>query len=194
MAAQISVKQYRMSVKEYLNMLLTHYKKYWKYYSIPVVGLLLIQTVIRIDINYTDSLPNSAFITVKGWKSGLKAGDYVAYRYPSDDPVSLFRKGDHMVKIIGGVGGDIVKRDDAGNYTILRLNDSDAFKQLGGYNVGFPKPFSKSGRPLIPSELGLIPEGKYYVFAPHKDSLDSRYAVVGLIGEDAFIGRTFPIF
>lgn len=194
MTILISAKPYRMSVKEYLSMLLTHYKKYWKYYSIPVAGLLLIQTVIRIDINYTDSLPNTAFITVKGWKSGLKAGDYVAYRYPSDDPVSLFRKGDHMVKIIAGVGGDLIKREDAGNYSIHRADDSEAFKQLGGHNVGVPKPYSKSGRPLTPSAVGIIPEGKYYVFAPHKDSLDSRYAVVGLIGEDAFIGKTFPIF
>ena len=42
--------------------------------------------------------------------------------------------------------------------------------------------------------VGVIPAGHYYVYAPHKDSLDSRYALVGWISEEEIIGRTFSLF
>ena len=52
---------------------------------------------------------DSVFITVKGWKSGLGRGDYVAYKFPTENPASPFRKGDHMVKLVLGTHGDEVK-------------------------------------------------------------------------------------
>jgi len=41
---------------------------------------------------------------------------------------------------------------------------------------------------------GVIPEGHYYMYAPHPDSLDSRYSMVGLIGQPLILGKTIPIF
>ncbi len=185
----------RLSPSEYVALCVTHFKRWWMHYTLPVAVVLVLSLFIRIDVNYTDSLPDHVFVTVKGWKTGLKHGDYVTYKFPTENHVSPFRKGAHMVKIVGGVAGDTVKRLDSGEYVVLRADASDALKQLGGVPMGVAKPYSRSNKPLESGPVGVIPEGSYYVFAPHKDSLDSRYAMVGWISSDTdILGRTFPLF
>jgi len=190
----IAVQERRLSVREYLALWGTHYKKYWKYYLVGFGSLVLLQTVFRIDINYTNSLPDHVYITIKGYKSNIKTGDYVAYKFPTDSPITLFRKGDHMVKIIAGVEGDEVRRDENGNFSILRKTDSQAMHAMGGFSAGKAKPTSREGRPLTPGPTGTIPAGHYYVYAPNPDSLDSRYSLVSWINDDDIIGKTYPLF
>lgn len=185
----------RLSLPEYLALCRAHFLRYWKHYTIPLVVVFLLQFVIRIDVNYTDSLPDHVFITVKGWKTDLKHGDYVTYHFPTENPISPFRKGDHMVKIVGGVAGDQVRMDGNRNFTIVAPGTSEALANLlGGSSMGTAKTISRAGKPLEAGPVGLIPEGAYYVFAPHKDSLDSRYAMVGWVTEKDIIGRTFSLF
>ncbi len=184
----------RLSVSEYLVLCGMHFRRYWLQYSFPVMMMFILQIFIRIDVNYTDSLPDHLFITVKGWKSGLTRGDYVAYTFPTDNAVSIFRKGDHMVKIVGGVGGDRVERQESGAFVVIPAGTSPARQALGGINYGVAKSYSRTGQRLEPGPVGVIPVGSYYVFAPHKDSLDSRYAIVGWITDEHIIGRIFPIF
>lgn len=190
----IAAQTRRLTVKEYVSLWGTHYKKFWKYYLVGFGGLILLQTVFRIDVNYTNSLPDHVYITIKGYKSDIKTGDYIAYRFPSDSPITLFRKGDHMVKIVAGVEGDEVRRDENGNVAILRKTDSPAMHAMGGFSAGKAKPTSRQGRPLTPGPSGVIPPGHYYVYAPNPDSLDSRYSLVGFLTDDDIIGKTYPIF
>ncbi len=185
----------RLTLPEYLALCKAHIHRYWKHYTIPLLVVFLLQLVVRIDVNYTESLPDHVFITVKGWKSELKRGDYVAYHFPSESSVSPFRKGDHMVKIIGGVAGDEVRMDAQRNFTIVSPDASTALVSVvGGSSMGTAKSYSRAGKLLEPGPVGVIPEGAYYVFAPHKDSLDSRYAIVGWVKTDDLIGRTFSLF
>ena len=184
----------RLSLPDYLDLCMTHFRRYWKHYLIPVVAVFLLQFVIRIDINYTESLPDHVFITVKGWKTGLKRGDYVAYAFPSENPVSPFRKGDHMVKIIGGVAGDLVVMKENRYFEIIQPGRDEIVKVLGGSTLGMAKTLSRTGKPLDAGPVGVIPEGRFYVYAPHKDSLDSRYAMVGWITDQDILGRTFSLF
>lgn len=184
----------RLTLPEYMNLCVTHFRHYWKHYLIPLVAVFLLQIVIRIDVNYTESLPDHVFITVKGWKTGLKRGDYVAYAFPSENPISPFRKGDHMVKIIGGVAGDQVVMKVNRGYEIIHPGGEEMAKVLGGNSMGIAKTLSRAGKPLEAGPVGVIPDGRFYVFAPHTDSLDSRYAMVGWISTDDIIGRTFSLF
>ena len=185
----------RLSPREYLNLCTQHFKIYWKRYTAPVVVLVVMQLFIRVDVNYTESLPDHVFITVKGWKTGLTYGDYVAYKFPTNSNLTLFRKGDHMVKIVIGKPGDEVKVDDQRYVKIIRADRRSAVSSfLEGTSAGLSKPISKAGKPLEAIHPGVIPEGRFYAYAPHPDSLDSRYALVGLISDDEVIGRTFPIF
>lgn len=186
----------RLTAKEYLDLCARNFKDNWKYYVLPVAGVLLLQTVVRLEVNYTESLPDHVFITIKGWKSGLKAGDYVAYHFPTENPYSPFRKGDHMVKLVGGVEGDVVKMSPDRYFSILKAGEPGATANVPGAKGthGMAKERSMRGYPLEPGPVGLIPKDAFYVFAPHPDSLDSRYAMVGWIKKNDIIGRTFPIF
>lgn len=190
----IAAQTRRLTVKEYVALWGAHYKKFWKYYLVGFGGLILLQTVFRIDVNYTNSLPDHVYITIKGYKSDIKTGDYIAYRFPTDSPITLFRKGDHMVKIVAGLEGDEVRRDENGNVAILRKTDSPAMHAMGGFSAGKAKPTSRQGWPLTPGPSGVIPPGHYYVYAPNPDSLDSRYSLVGFLTDDDIIGKTYPIF
>ena len=204
MAATLAQKGKRLSPKEYLDLCFQHFKVYWKRYTAPVVVLVIMQLFIRVDVNYTESLPDHVFITVKGWKSGVTYGDYVAYKFPVDSDLTLFRKGDHMVKIVLGKPGDQVVVNSQGAIRIVRkgstvVGNPEEVKETMNFEflgtpAGTAKPVSKAGKPLKAIESMVIPEGFFYAYAPHPDSLDSRYAFVGLISDDEVIGRTFPIF
>jgi conjugal transfer pilin signal peptidase TrbI len=41
---------------------------------------------------------------------------------------------------------------------------------------------------------GVIPANHFYVYAPHKDSLDSRFALTGWIPLERVSGRAIPLF
>ncbi len=191
-----SDKRKRLSVTQYIELCRKHFVENWKKYSIPPIAVIALSFFFRIDINYTQSLPDHVFITVKGWKSGLKRGDYVAYKFPTEDPYSPFRKGDHMVKIIGGVAGDIVAMNSSRGFSVASPGSSGHLALIPGNDatLGVAKTHSKAGKPLSAGPVGEIPLGHYYVFAPHPDSLDSRYAMVGWISESDILGRTFSIF
>jgi conjugal transfer pilin signal peptidase TrbI len=186
----------RLSIPEYAALCWQGYLRHWKAYTLPLAGVCLLSLFIRIDINYTESLPHHVFVTVKGWTSGLKRGDYVAYRFPTENPVSPYRKGARMVKIVGGVAGDEVQMDNARVFSIVRPGDEadTFFAIMGGHGMGIAKEVSRRGLPLEPGPVGIIPEGAIYIFTPHQDSLDSRYAMVGWIQEKDIIGRTFALF
>lgn len=185
----------RLPLPEYLALCGRHFMRYWKQYTIPLVAVAVLQAFIRIDVNYTQSLPDHVFITVKGWKSGLKRGDYVAYGFPAANGDAVqFHRGDHMVKIIGGVAGDVVSMDEQRQFRIAEAGiDKQRLAALGASAVGIAKPVSRAGNRLEPGPVGVIPPGAYYVYAPHVDSLDSRYGAVGWITDREIIGRTFPI-
>lgn len=183
----------RLSIPAYAALCLREMRTHWRQMFLPIAVVLVLQIFVRLDVNYTDSLPHNAYITLKGSHWQLKRGDYAVFGFPVEHPASPFRKGDHLVKIVAGVPGDRVIIDDEGRVSILS-DDAPGLAKLGGTPAGLAKPLSKAGRPLARTTGGIIPPGHYYMYAPHPDSLDSRYAMVGLIEQDAILGKTIPLF
>lgn len=183
----------RLSIKEYARLCSEHFKRYWWQYTLPVAVVFVLQLFIRVDVNLTESLPDKVFITVKGYTRNIQYGDYVAFEWPGGGP---FPKGFHFVKIVLGVPGDEIYMDEGRNFYLIKKHDLEVLNRMGfdKRHLGKAKPFSKKGLPLEPGPTGVIPPGYFYVYAPHPDSLDSRYALTGWIPHEAILGKTYAIF
>jgi conjugal transfer pilin signal peptidase TrbI len=163
-----------------------HFRQNWKAYTLPLVAVFILQLFVRVDINVTQSLPDHVFLTVKGWTADLRRGDYVAFEWQGGGP---YPKGLHFVKIVAGVPGDVISVDEARGF--WRLSGRDA---VTGQFLGVAKTHSLKGEVLAAGPVGTILPGHYYVMAPHKDSLDSRYAITGWVPQQTLIGKTFALF
>ena len=129
-----------------------------------------------IGVNVTASLPYRLFVIDKG--AHPERSRYVAFRWPGG---GSYAAGATFVKQIVGIPGDVVTR--VGRHFFVN-----------GRPVGLTKPMSRSGQALAPGPTGTLPTGQYYVRAPHPDSLDSRYALLGWISESQIIGRAYVLF
>lgn len=157
--------------------LITHYKKYWTIWASSIAVVLTFQLFFKLGINVTESLPFKAFVVTK-FDHKVSKDDYVSFAWEGSGP---YPKGIEFVKIVKGVPGDVVSYRDR----LVFIN---------GEFVAIAKSQSKTGKPLELGPSGVIPQGTYFVYAPHPDSLDSRYAVTGWIGQSAVRGRAYPIF
>ena len=173
-------------VAQYLALCREHFWRNWKAYTFPLAAVFVLQLFVRLDINVTQSLPDHVFLTVKGWKADIRRGDYIAFRWQGGGP---FPKGFHFVKIVAGIPGDVISVDEARGFWRRAADDS-----VTGQFLGMAKTHSLKGEPLATGPVGTIPPGYYYVMAPHKDSLDSRYALTGWVREEAIIGKCFALF
>lgn len=142
-----------------------------------IAFVLVFNMFFTIGINAGESLPDHVFLIMKG-QTDIKRGDYMAFRWNGGGDYGY---GLTFVKLVKGVGGDKVEAYGKTFY-------------IDGQNVGTAKEKSRHGVPLEMAKAGLIPQNHYYVYAPHHDSLDSRYAMVGLISRDRIQGKAIPLF
>jgi conjugal transfer pilin signal peptidase TrbI len=174
------------SARQYFALCRKHFGEHWKAYTLPLITVFVLQLFVRIDVNLTSSLPDHAFLTVKGWTQGIRCGDYIAFEWQGGGP---FPQGFHFVKIVAGVPGDVISMDGARGFWRNGGRDS-----VTGQFLGVAKTRSLRGEPLAAGPVGTIPRGHYYVMAPHEDSLDSRYAMTGWVSRGNIIGKTFALF
>lgn len=125
----------------------------------------------RFAFNETDSLPNWAFLADQKARSP-KRGDLVVFLPPRN---RFYPDGMAFGKIVGGVPGDLVE---------IR---GRAFYVAGKY-VGVAKSHSQDGAPAEIGPSGRIPPGHYFLYTPHKDSLDSRYRLIGWVPQKRILG------
>ena len=147
----------------------------WVYLLVASVAFAF-HTRYEIGVNVTASLPYRLFVIDKG--DHPERSQFVAFRWPGGGP---YAAGVTFVKQIIGIPGDVVTRVNRSFF-------------VNGHPVGLAKPMSRSGQPLAPGPTGALPAGQYYVRAPHPDSLDSRYALLGWISESQIIGRAYVLF
>lgn len=145
-------------------------------YLVVVLAAILFKTHFAFGLNSSESLPCRVFLIHKG-ELPLR-GQYVAFRWSGGGP---YAAGFTFVKILAGVPGDTVTR-------VKR----DFF--VNGDFVGTAKSHSRSGVPLALGATGALPPGRYYVRAPHPDSLDSRYQLTGWVAENQILGRAYALF
>lgn len=143
--------------------------------AIPFCLTMVVSNYYFLAFNTTDSLPQTMFLVSKG-KPVLQKGDYVVFKIKS-----LTQYDSPMIKVVAGIEGDLI--------TIDNLDFS-----INGIYLDKAKKTSKTGVKTNLSREGVIPYGRYFVYAPHKDSFDSRYAEIGWIDRADVIGRAYVIF
>ena len=149
----------------------------WALASFALIGALAFATVaipddVLIGINVTDSLPGLVYVVRAGERPTVR-GDTVAFRPP---PNRFYPQRMVFVKKIQGLPGEHVTRVGR-----------DFF--INGKYVATAKWRARSGEPLVPGPVGVIPAGTYFVWTPHPDSYDSRYEDIGWIPAERLVGR-----
>lgn len=128
-----------------------------------------------IGINQSPSLPEKLFFLDKKERS-FDRGDYIMFKRKD---LAGFDKAT-FVKRVAGISGDKVTIE--GNKFFIN-----------GIYIDQAKEKKLTGEKTTLSKEGIIPQGKYFVYATHKDSFDSRYDAMGLISESDVVGRAYPI-
>ena len=154
-----------------------------KVLRVAAYGALIVACVLftasawlSMSWNSSNSLPGRLFLIVRG--ADFARGHLVAYRWHGG---AGFPVGEQFVKRVVGMPGDRIVRYGRAFWV------ADVF-------VGIAKTASRSGEPLRAADAGLVPTQRYFVAAPHLDSLDSRYAISGTIAHDAIVGRVHVLF
>lgn len=157
---------------------LGHFRRRWRVWAVLVIPAVLAGGFVSVSFNFvTESLPHRVYLVLK-YDHVPQRGGYYAFFFPGGGP---YPSDAPFVKEFAGVPGDVVT-----------VSGRDVF--VNGRPVGRAKERSRTGYPLAVITGGVIPEGMYYVHAPHPDSLDSRYAMVGLVHGSRVMGRAVPIW
>jgi len=154
----------------------THLRRWAIAWLLAIIAAGLFQTHYAFGLNASPSLPQRLFLIHKGERPQL--GQYVAFRWPGGGP---YPAGVTFVKMIVGMAGDRITRVGREFF-------------VNGTAVGRAKTVSRRGVPLEPGPTGVLPAGRYYVRAPHPDSLDSRYRLTGWVLQAQIIGRAYALF
>lgn len=153
-----------------------HVRRKWAIYVASAVLAVWTHQNYRIGINVSESLPDRIFVVALGERPS-QPGQYVAFEWRRHE---FYRYDRLFTKMIVGVPGQAITVVDGAIY-------------VDGTLVARAKRKTRRGLPLEPIEAGVIPQGHYFVLATHKDSLDSRYKVTGLVSEDRIVGRAYVL-
>ncbi len=154
----------------------------WSLYAAAVFVVLgitvsMLRPHYMLGISETPSLPETVFLIVK--HELPKKGELLVFRAPKT--VKYYPVGFRFTKIVRGVSGDRVSFEGRRVF-------------VNGQYLGVAKERSQQGKPLDLGPSGIIPSGHYFVWTPHKDSYDSRYADIGWIKPDMVEGRAIALF
>lgn len=156
-----------------------HAKVHWVAYVALWAVWMLASSNYVIGFNQTPSLPQSVFVIHKN--EPVNKGDYVAFHVPPAAAWNFKNPNATLTKIAVGMEGDVVSVDER----VVKVN---------GVPVGYAKERSLKGQPLSPIDPVTVPAGHVYVMGLHKDSLDSRYTIVGLVPFQSIVGKAYPLF
>jgi conjugal transfer pilin signal peptidase TrbI len=173
----------RDPITRYVREVADYFKRHGFLWSALFAAILVFDAFFKLGINASSSLPGHVYIVIKGDKN-IHRGDYAAFTWNGGGP---YPAGLTFLKVVRGMPGDRVFT--RGREFFIQPSDS-VLPQA----VGIAKPKSLTGKPLEVGRTGVIPEGRYYVFAPSPDSLDSRYALTGWVRHEDIVGRAIFLF
>lgn len=187
--------------------------KFWKLYKLQAwwlcwcIGLPAMMVMVwgmhyQVGVNMSPSLPYSFFVVHKG-DMQLQRGDLVAYHWGGS---AILPKSMVLVKRVAGGASDVLSYTQNAAFSktqfpIASLQGHFQLKDARGVQLGFPssggapraelnvKSFSLTSRWLSPGQSGVIPAEHWFVVADHEDSLDSRYADMGLLRSSQILGK-----
>lgn len=145
----------------------------WVWISCFFFMLLLISQFVIIRWNLSNSLPGRMFIGTT-WTFTPKRYDIISFDHP------LFAA--PIAKCVVGVANDRIE-----------IVNGHVFVSGADRDIVLDKS-PRSGKPLTPIQSCTIPEGYVYVWAPHPESFDSRYAEIGLIHVTRIKERLWCVF
>lgn len=128
-----------------------------------------------VVLNGSSSLPHSGYFMLRA-PLYTPRGSYVAFAAP--DVVAAEYRGLRFVKRVVGAPGDLIRASQA--RVCIEANCRELLPSLAG--AGFE-----------PLPSGPIPQGKIAVFGDAENSLDSRYAAIGLIDQSDVLAVGGPI-
>jgi conjugal transfer pilin signal peptidase TrbI len=166
----------RFDAEAFSARLIRHFQRWTFAYLLAALTALWFDTHYTLALNVTESLPVRFFLIHRGEQT--RRGDYVAFRWHGGGPYPI---GVTFIKVVAGVPGDSVTQVDGDFFVNCRP-------------TGLAKRISRQGLALDPGPTGTLPDGSYYVHAPHPDSLDSRYALTGWVSQTQIIGRAHALF
>ncbi|WP_287962367.1 S26 family signal peptidase [Alcanivorax sp.] len=134
---------------------------------------------LKIGFNMNESMEGTVFLILK--KIEPEVGQMAAF-WP---PKNAFYPHTWFVKYVKGGPGDIVGVREDGGHQMVYLNDQ---------YVGAALRKARNGSPLTPTQEGVLPPGKFFMWTPHPRSFDSRYNEIGWIDESRIIGRAVRLF
>lgn len=166
-----------------------------------VAASLLISEHFSLSINLSNSLPHRLYWVDKRTIPGH--GEFAVFKYQGG---AVYPKGIEFIKQIAGVAGDEVLVDANRHFIVLHKSPSSDRIPVTGQprahieriDVGLAKRFGSvgtmAGRPIELGFSGVIPEGFVFVRGWAADSLDSRYALVGLVKVSDLSGKAIALF
>ncbi len=154
-----------------------HLRKRWPRYAAGALLVGYCSLHYRLGVNTSGSLPGRLYL-IELNALPRRNSELVVFYWQRD---TFFRPDRMFIKEVRGIPGQ-------------RIEVVGRKVYVNGKYQGLAKPASRRGTRLTPIPQGVIPCGHLYVGTSHPDSLDSRYAVTGLIAPDRIIGRAHVIF
>ena len=152
----------------------------WSAFALVAAAGYVFSHFYWLRFTLTESMPWHLVLVEKTPPApgSLKRGDLVAWRWQGG---LIYPEGAVFLKVVKGLPGDRVS-----------VVGRDFF--VHGEYVGRAKPVSRLGQVLVANQPGVVPAGHYYLYAPHRDSLDSRYAATGYVAHERILGRAYGLF
>ena len=160
--------------------ILGHYRQHLMTYLVLGIAVVWFGSNFKLAVNVTDSLPGKVYLIAKGVLPQAR-NEPVAFVWHDPKRQTQYPDGVTFLKLVGGMPGDEITHDGR----LISVNEWTLT----------PKEFAKTGVKLDPNPAsGPIPPQSYFVVGMHKDSLDSRYAMVGLVYQKQVIGKAYALF
>jgi conjugal transfer pilin signal peptidase TrbI len=152
----------------------------WTAFALFTVAGFAFSHFYWLRFTLTESMPYSLVMVEKTPPApgSLQRGDLVAWRWPGG---LIYPEGAVFLKVVKGLPGDPVTTVGRDFY-------------VNGEYLGRAKLFSRYGHTLEANQPGIVPAGTYYFYAPHRDSLDSRYAATGYVPHERILGKAYGLF
>ena len=173
----------RVGLKAYAGLVWAAIRRHpvaWGAFALIAAAGFVFSHYYWLRFTLTESMPWHLVLVEKAPPppGSLKRGDLVAWRWPGG---LIYPEGAVFLKVVKGLPGD-------------RVSVSGRDFYVNGKYVGRAKMLSRYGHTLAASRPGVVPAGYYYLFAPHRDSLDSRYAATGYVAHERILGRAYGVF
>ncbi len=173
----------RVGLKAYAGLVWSAIRRHplaWGAFALIACAGFVFSHYYWLRFTLTESMPWHLVLVEKAAPApgSLRRGDLVAWRWPGG---LIYPEGAVFLKVVKGLPGDRVS-----------VVGRDFF--VNGEYVGRAKILSRYGHTLEANRPGGVPAGHYYLYAPHRDSLDSRYAATGFVSRERILGRAYGVF